>query len=140
VVTIPDEFSGSWSDSGNMLWYYGVGGGGTTPVSATILLSVPANSLEFEYRRPQAALADMDVEFYLGTMLVDQILDLTWDPVGDGDWKPFSYSGKLFDMVVISANDKLNTDNYAFNLVPIPSALLLLGSGLIPVIIRRFRR
>jgi hypothetical protein len=114
-----------------MLWNYGVGGGGTTPVNAPILLSVPANFFSFEFRRPNAG-GTVDVELYMGdsdTPFYEG--SISWDPILDGDWKTFVYdSGALFDKVVLVSGDKFNTDNYRFNMVPIPASLWLLGSGL----------
>ena len=117
-VTHPGEFNGSWSDTDNMLWNYGQGGGGTTPVNAPILLSFPANSFSFEFRRPQAP-STIDVRLYMGDELVHETIGFSWDPIVDGDWKTFSYSGDPFDKVVLSSGDKFNTDNYSFNMVPI---------------------
>lgn len=115
-VTQPDEFNGTWWDTDNMLWNYGQGGGGTTPVNAPILLSIPADSFSFEFRRPNAP-GTIDVQLYMGDELVDETIGFSWDPVADGDWKTFSYSGDPFDKVVLSSGDKFNTDNYSFSLV-----------------------
>jgi hypothetical protein len=123
-VTHPGEFSGSWSDTDNMLWNYGTGGGGTTPVNAPILLSFPADSFSFEFRRPQAA-GSIDIQLYMGDELVHETIGFSWDPVVDGDWKTFFYSGDPFDKVVLSSGDKFNTDNYLFSMVdciPLPAA------------------
>jgi hypothetical protein len=117
-VTHPGEFSGSWSDTDNMLWNYGAGGGGTTPVNAPILLSVPANSFSFQFRRPQAPGA-IDVRLYMGEKLVHETIGFSWDPAVDGDWKTFFYCGDPFNKVVLSSGDKFNTDNYSFDLVPV---------------------
>lgn len=133
-VTRPSEFSGDWTDSDQMLWYYGTGGGGTTPVNAPILLNVPANSFAFEYRRPNNY-GTMGVQLYRGNGLVYDDPGLSWD-IGEG-WKTFTYTGKLFDQIVISGSDKFVSDNYSLNMVPIPSAFWLLGSGLVLVIHRR---
>lgn len=133
-VTLPSEFSGGWSDSDAMLWYYGPGSGGTTPFTAPILLSTPADYFSFEYRRPNAG-GTMDVQLYLGDAVIYDDPGLTWDPITDGDWKTYEYTGGLsFDKVVLSGNDKFCTDTYTFNTVPIPPSFWLFATGLIPML------
>lgn len=125
-ITHAGEFSGSWSDSDNMLWNYGQGGGGTTPVNAPILLSVPADFFSFEFRRPNAG-GSVDVQLYMSDTLVYEG-NVSW--TYGQDWQTFSYSGNLFDKVVLVSGDKFNSDNYTFNMVPIPASLWLLAGGL----------
>lgn len=136
-VTLPSEFGGAWSDTDNMLWNYAQGGSGTTPFEAPILLSTPSDYFSFEYRRPNAA-GTMDVKLYLGGVIVYDDPGFAWDPITDGDWKTFEYTGgSLFDKVVLSGNDKFCTDTYKFNMVPIPASLWLLASGLVLVVRRK---
>ena len=136
-VVLPNEFNGYWTDSDQMLYYAPTTTSGASPFTAQILLTVPADFLSFEYRRPNAA-GTFDVLLYSGSTLVYDDPGLSWDPVIDVDWKTFTYTGgQTFDKVLIWGGDKSLTDNYSFNLVPIPSAFWLLGSGLLVVIRRR---
>lgn len=140
-VTLPYEFSGTWSDTGNMLWNYGLGGGGTTPVNAPILLAVPANYFSFDFRKPQSS-SSVDVSFYMDDVLVYAAPTFIWDPLaGDNDWKTFVYDGgELFNKVVLDSPDKFNSDNYTFNMVPVPASLWLLASGLVVPVVRRRKK
>jgi len=123
-VTLPTEFNGVGWDNDNMLWNYGVGGGGVTPVNAPILLSVPANSFSFELRRPNAA-GTVDVRLYSGNTLVHEG-SVSWDP--GQDWQTFFYRGDRFDKVVLESGDKFNSDNYSFSLVGNPPVLDPIGN------------
>jgi hypothetical protein len=136
-VTQPSEFNGFWTDSDQMLYYAPTTSGGTSPFTAQILLTVPADFLSFEYRRPNNA-GTFDVLLYSGSTLVYDDPGLSWDPIDDKDWKTFTYNGgQPFDKVSIWGSDKSLTDNYTFNTVPIPSAFWLMGSGLFFMIRRR---
>jgi hypothetical protein len=123
-VTFPTEFNGVGWDTDNMLWNYGVGGGGVTPVNAPILLSVPANSFSFELRRPNAA-GTVDVKLYSGNIPVHEG-SVSWDP--GQDWQTFFYRGDAFDKVVLESGDKFNSDNYSFSLVGNPPVLDPIGN------------
>ncbi len=137
-VTLPNEFNGFWTDSDQMLYYATTTSSGASPFTAQILLTVPADFLSFEYRRPNAG-GTFDVLLYSGSTLVyDAPGLLSWDPVTDVNWKTFAYNGgQTFDKVLIWGSDKSMTDNYIFNTVPVPSAFWLLGSGLFFMIRRR---
>jgi hypothetical protein len=129
-VVLPNEFNGYWTDSDQMLYYAPTTTSGASPFTAQILLTVPADFLSFEYRRPNAA-GTFDVLLYSGSTLVYDDPGLSWDPATDVNWKTFTYTeGQTFDKVLISGGDKSLTDNYSFNTVPIPASLWLLGSGL----------
>jgi hypothetical protein len=123
-VALPTEFNGDGWDTDNMLWNYGVGGGGVTPVNAPILLSVPANSFSFELRRPNAA-GTVDVKLYSGNIPVHEG-SVSWDP--GQDWQTFFYRGDAFDKVVLESGDKFNSDNYSFSLVGNPPVLDPIGN------------
>jgi hypothetical protein len=136
-VTLPNEFNGYWTDSDQMLYYATTTTSGASPFTAQILLTVPADFLSFEYRRPNAG-GTFDVLLYSGSTLVYDDPGLTWDPVADVNWKTFTYNGgETFDKVLIWGSDKSLTDNYTFNTVPIPSAFWLMGTGLLFVIRRK---
>lgn len=136
-VVRPNEFNGFWSDEDQMLYYAPTTTSGASPFTAQMLLTVPADFLSFEYRRPNAS-GTFDVLLYLGNTLVYDDPGLSWDPVIDVNWKTFTYTGgQTFDKVLIWGSDKSITDNYSFNMVPIPSAFWLMGSGLLLVIRRR---
>jgi hypothetical protein len=136
VVTTLSEFSGG-TGTDPILWYYGTGGGGTTPVNANINLSVASNYLSFDHRRPNNV-GTMQIVLYMNDGLV-------WDSGSDledlipvtASWNTFTYTGDTFNRVNIIGSDKFLTDTYSFNMVPIPSAFWLLGSGLFFVIHRR---
>jgi len=119
VVCTVSEFNGTWSDppTNQVLWYYGIGGGGTTPVNASILLSRPATSFTVDYRRP-ANYGYIEFDLYMGDTLVYDCPTTEWSPEDDNEWDTFSHSGVSFDKVVIIANDKFVTDNYSFDIVP----------------------
>lgn len=134
-VVLPSEFSGSnWGTNDQMIWYYGTGGSGTTPTHPVITLSNLSDALSFEYRRPNAT-GSMTVKLYKDS---SEIYSGTF-AVGN-TWNTFNYSGNLFNKVDIQSNDKFNSDNYSFNMVPIPSSIWLMAAGMIPLFLKIRKR
>ncbi|MCX5806021.1 MAG: VPLPA-CTERM sorting domain-containing protein [Proteobacteria bacterium] len=116
---------------GHIMWYNGGFADGW------IQFDHPVNSVAFDYRRPKAAGA-INVQFY------DYDDNGNWTKIydsgrvtADSTWRPFSQTGNNIDAVYMSGYDpntqsynKFVMDNFQVNMVPIPAAIWLLGSGL----------
>jgi hypothetical protein len=102
-----------------------------------IRLDFAADYLAFNHRRPATQTRDLYIDLYYGVDPVSTLIGET-----TGEWRTFVYDGSdgSFDRIVMSCTHKFVIDNLEINAVPVPSALLLLGSGLVPVLIRRAKR
>lgn len=137
-VTLGEWFKNAFDigSDNQILWYNG------STIGGNIQLDVLADSVSFRYRKPSDT-DPIQVKLYNGST---EVYDSgVFDAIGS--WQIFSYialdSSDYFDRIWMYSPDPYNKkfviDDLQVNMVPIPSALLLLGSGLIPVVIRRAR-
>lgn len=142
-------FNNTFSSDEQFLYYNGDLTGGTA-VEGSIFLDSYATTLSFDYRRSKSSgnmqfvLYDYDPisgaasevfntgEFIWGVNTADRV------------WTTFSYGGANGDYNLVlmysPTNQKFMIDNLAVNEVPIPSAFMLMGSGLMLLVGRRLKK
>lgn len=125
------------------------------PASLLMLLDTPADYLSFEFRRPKTEqkifLSIYDTSGGTLFKVVDSLL-IGWFPTdtasGGDDWWTYIYGDDTsetlsFDLISVSCSNKFLMDNIrvgTIDAVPIPTSVLLLGTGLIPLVLRRKKR
>ena len=102
--------------------------------AGVIELDFLSDYLSFGYRRPSSS-GEIFVEV-LNSGTSVYATSFVWD---SGVWDTFIYDGSLgdFNQITMSSSNKFIIDNLEVNPVPIPSAFVLLASGLLMLIRRR---
>lgn len=133
-ITVGPNFNHPFDSEGQILWYNG------TP-KGIIQLDTLAYYLSFDFRRPSAP-NDIYLAIYDTTTASDVLVHdfgrIGWD---GGDWSIFTYNGEFgdFNKIEMYCSNKFVIDNLSVNMVPIPPSVLLLATGLIPLMFRRKR-
>lgn len=133
IVSSSSDFNYSFTSEGNFLWY------DTKPANGTIQLDTPTEYFSFDFRRPSSAEAICLKIYNTATGFEWNFGQIGWS--GD-QWVPFTYGGLFgpIDKIEMYAEKKFLIDNFSIDTayaVPIPPSVLLLGTGLIPLIFRR---
>ncbi|MFA5907072.1 MAG: hypothetical protein WC836_24310, partial [Desulfobacula sp.] len=104
--------------------------------TAIIELDFLADSFSFDHRRPSQS-NTFQIEFKNAGSLV-----YSADVSTIAAWNEFEYLGTngLFDEIVMKSTNNFVIDNLQINAVPVPTSMLLLLSGLFPIVWHRTKR
>ncbi len=126
------DFENPFSSDGQILQY-----NSKSSEIGIINLGFLADSFVFEHRRPKSS-GTFNLKLNNGT---DTVYQTTVSSSGSA-WTEFEYDGAngLFDQIVMYSTNKFIIDNLEINSVPVPTSLLLLVSGLFPIVWRKAKR